>query len=188
LPKKLLSLPVWERLLEPLKGKPGLHYLEVGVHEGRSALWMLENVLTHPTSHLTGVDIFADEYQGRSGGYKETYLGNLELSEVAERTTTIEGSSQTVLRTLPLSSFDLIYVDGSHQNADVLEDSVLCWRLLKDGGLLIFDDYGAEAGHPRLGIEAFTRFFGEYFAVLHNSYQLILKKKYLSESAAADPD
>ena len=38
-------------------------------------------------------------------------------------------------------SFDLVYVDGSHLAADVLQDAVLSFRLLRSGGLLIFDDY-----------------------------------------------
>lgn len=36
---------------------------------------------------------------------------------------------------------DFIYVDGSHQAADVLCDAVLAFRLLRVGGVLAFDDY-----------------------------------------------
>ena len=46
-----------------------------------------------------------------------------------------------VLRRLPLESFDIIYIDGSHAVNDVLEDAVLSFRLLKPEGILIFDDY-----------------------------------------------
>ena len=49
--------------------------------------------------------------------------------------------SQVVLRRLPLETYDIIYIDGSHATSDVLEDAVLSYRLLKPGGLLIFDDY-----------------------------------------------
>jgi hypothetical protein len=37
--------------------------LEVGSFEGRSALWMLENLLTHPDSTLTVVDTFAGSHE-----------------------------------------------------------------------------------------------------------------------------
>jgi cephalosporin hydroxylase len=37
--------------------------------------------------------------------------------------------------------FDFIYVDGSHQAADVLTDAVLSFKLLKVGGVMVFDDY-----------------------------------------------
>lgn len=36
--------------------------------------------------------------------------------------------------------FDLIYVDASHVAIDVLQDAVVCWRLLEVEGILIFDD------------------------------------------------
>ena len=39
------------------------------------------------------------------------------------------------------SYFDMIYIDGSHQAADVLFDAVVSFELLKEMGVLIFDDY-----------------------------------------------
>ena len=60
------KLPAWEVALKDKVGEPGLNYLEVGVYEGRSVLWMLENVLTDPTSTVTGVDIFF-EMDGKYG-------------------------------------------------------------------------------------------------------------------------
>src|SRR5579872_599214 len=50
------NLPVWEKFLAPLRGKPGIRYLEIGVLEGRSLFWMLENIFTDPTSHATAID------------------------------------------------------------------------------------------------------------------------------------
>ena len=37
--------------------------------------------------------------------------------------------------------FDLIYVDGSHFEDDVVVDTILAWRLLNVGGVMIWDDY-----------------------------------------------
>jgi predicted O-methyltransferase YrrM len=37
--------------------------------------------------------------------------------------------------------FDFIYVDGSHQAPDVLCDALLSFRLLKNNGVIAFDDY-----------------------------------------------
>ena len=51
-------IPIWEKVLSPLKGKPDIRYLEIGVFEGRSSLWIAENILTHPSSHLTVIDPF----------------------------------------------------------------------------------------------------------------------------------
>ena len=175
-----LNIPVWEKVLEPFKGKPGVNYLEIGVFEGRSVIWMLENILTDPTARLTGIDIFDES----TYNYKDNYFKNIEKSGAADKVTTIQDFSQVALRDLPLDSFDIIYIDGSHAKDDVLEDAVLSWRLLKVGGVLIFDDY-TWAGHklsvdpvdyPKLAIDPFVQCFDEHLQVIHNSRQLIVKK------------
>jgi SAM-dependent methyltransferase len=175
------NIPVWREVLAPYAGKPGVRYLEVGLFEGRSALWVLENVLTDPTSRLVGVDPFLGDYQGR-------YRRNVERSGAAGRVRTIKGYSQVVLRTVPLESFDIVYIDGSHATADVLEDAVLSWRLLKPGGALIFDDYRWDAStsecptdspddSPKRAIDCFVGCFARRLRVIHNSYQLIVRKE-----------
>jgi len=177
-------VPIWEQHLEPYRGQPNVRYLEIGLFEGRSAVWMLENILTHPTSELVGIDPFIDEYaEWQTKGMKETFMSNLEASGQADRCTILEGFSQEVLRQLPLDEpFDIIYIDGSHLDRDVLEDAILSARLLKMGGLLIFDDYKMGFGEKHgyvvgLPIDAFMYFYGSSFEVVHSDYQVILKKK-----------
>jgi hypothetical protein len=59
--------------------------------------------------------------------------------------------------------FDLIYIDGSHLACDVFLDAALAFALLRDGGVLIFDDYEYTTGenegerfkHPKPAIDAF---------------------------------
>jgi hypothetical protein len=172
------EMPIWKKVLAPFAHKPGIQYLEIGVFEGRAAMWMIENILTHPTSHVTGMDLFVGDYEKHYGSFKDRYLSNLELSGADDRATTIQGYSQIELRKLPLDTFHIIYIDGSHVNADVLEDTILCWRLLKKGGILIFDDYGDyKTSDPKGGINTFMRYYGSHFDVIHNGIQLILKKK-----------
>ena len=174
------NVPVWEKVLKPYKGRPGLSYLEIGVYEGRSLIWMLENVLTEPSAKATAVDIFR-------GDYENTYYANLELAGFAKKVTNIKNYSQLAMRNLPFESYDIIYIDGSHIKNDVLEDAVLSWRLVKPGGLLIFDDYrqvkrykkdGKEILEtPKVAIDPFVQCFEDYFDVVHNEYQLILRRK-----------
>ena len=178
-----LNIPVWEKVLEPFKGKSSVNYLEIGVFEGRSVIWMLENILTDPTAQLTGIDIF----DTNTYNYKDNYFKNIEKSGFSDKVTTIQDFSQVALRSLPLGSFDIIYIDGSHAKDDVLEDAVLSWRLLKEGGVLIFDDYGwfgysfnrtsADPFEcPKVAIDPFVKCFNEHLEVIHNSRQLIVKK------------
>lgn len=176
-------MPVWKRVLAAYVGKPSVEYLEVGLYEGMSALWMLDNVLTNETAHLTGIDPFL-------GDYEQTFAENLEQSGSSQKATVIKGFSQLVLRKLTPNSYDIIYIDGSHATKDVLEDAVLSWRLLKQGGILIFDDYvwiglgfhcefDAAGDYPKPAIDAFATCFSDEIEVIHNSSQLIIRKKQL---------
>jgi predicted O-methyltransferase YrrM len=69
--------------------------------------------------------------------------------------------------------YDLVYVDGSHHAADTLADIMLCWFLLRIGGVMILDDYlwkeptGRGAIHePKIAIDAFTTIFGQRLRII----------------------
>jgi predicted O-methyltransferase YrrM len=125
----------WALQLADYRARPNLHYLEIGVFEGRSIVWMLENVLTDPSSRITAIDVFMEDYE-------QTFDANIRAAGAEARITKLVGPSQQRLRPLEPGTFDIIYVDGSHTADDVLADAVLGWPLLREGGLMIFDDYG----------------------------------------------
>jgi predicted O-methyltransferase YrrM len=118
---------------------------------------------------LTVIDPFLDRF-----------YPNLKASESESKVRIIQGFSQIELRKLPLESFDIIYIDGSHDAADVLEDAILSWRLLKDGGVLIFDDYLLSAGMER-SIDTFFSFFSGHFEPVHVGWQVLMKKRVTSD-------
>lgn len=106
---------------------------------------------------------------------------------VPEKVQKIVGKSYEVMRTLPLNSYDLVYIDGSHVASDVLEDAVLAWQLVKIGGFIIFDDYPFAftqnpAWNTRIGIDAFMRTFSDKFKVIHKDYQVIIEKRSCNKS------
>ena len=75
----------WENHLKEFKGKPDIHALEIGAHEGLSTVWQLENILTDPTSTITSIDIFLEkEIEDRFGKYDEQYY-NLYVNELNKR-------------------------------------------------------------------------------------------------------
>ncbi len=177
------AVPVWTEVLAPFRGKPDLRYLEIGVFEGRSVLWMLDNILTHPSARLTGIDLFPDDLEQR-------FRANLDRSGQAAKATVLKGRSQHVLRRLDPESFDIIYIDGGHTADNVLADLVLSWDLLKPGGLVILDDYAwknkefPDELRPQVAVDAFITANRNYLAVVHRGYQAILKK--LADFRTAD--
>ena len=125
----------WENHLKELKGKPDIHALEIGSYEGLSAIWQLNNILTHPTATITCIDIFEDEV------IEDRFDRNIEATEVTHKVRKLKGSSEIMLRNLILEKYDYVYIDGNHLAKWVLSDAVLSWDLIKPGGLIIFDDY-----------------------------------------------
>ncbi len=171
-------IPVWSTVLSGYRGAPGIRYLEVGTYEGRSFFWMLDNVVTHPTSRAVGVDLFPEEVRAR-------FDANLAVSGHGDRVSVIAGPSQRVLRELPVESFDLIYLDGSHAARDVLVDAVNSWSLLRNGGVMILDDYTWRLEwplefRPRVAIDAFLTVFRNDLEVVIREDQVILRKVELS--------
>jgi predicted O-methyltransferase YrrM len=79
--------------------------------------------------------------------------------------------------------FDFIYVDGSHQAPDVLEDLVMAYQLLRVGGLLVCDDYlwrhkDGVLHEPKIAIDSFLNINRERMKVLAAPlYQLFVAKE-----------
>jgi hypothetical protein len=140
---------------------------------------MLENVLTHRSSTLTCIDPFLKAFGGQIT--KGRFVSNIGTAGGRNRLELVEGHSQIELRRLPIDNYHIIYIDGDHMAASVLEDAVLSWRLLKIGGLLIFDDYDWEHQReppfrPLMAVDFFTEVFRPKVEVVHRDYQLVLRK------------
>jgi predicted O-methyltransferase YrrM len=166
----------WPELFEGVAGRPGVRMLEIGAYEGRSALWFLEHVLTGEGSSIVCLDFFSRPW------WDLRFDHNIARSGHAERVTKLKGHSHVLLPGLEAESFDVVYVDGGHAAATVLLDGVLSWRLLKPGGLLVFDDYLwapglPETERPRMAIDAFLELVdGRAELVLHD-YQVAVTKR-----------
>lgn len=181
-------IPLWQKHLKKYAGFPGLQILEIGCFEGMATCWLLDEVLTANDARITCIDIFE--------GVLDFQINNPEKHRLIERNFDINiarngagykvnkivGYSQEVMRSLPLNSYHIVYIDGSHKASDVLEDAVISWRLVKPGGLIIFDDYNfVFADHPewntRLAIDAFMKLFADQIKVIEiGDRQVFLEK------------
>ena len=168
----------WEKIFHPFKSKR-TNYLEIGVYEGRSLLWMVENILLHPESKAIGID----EYNLDRYDYKSVLHQNINLSGERDKVTIIGENSQIALRAMKDDSIDVIYIDGSHEMKNVTRDIINSWYLLKEGGILILDDYGMHKDRmptflrPELAINNFLIGFRNEIDTLLWGYQIILQKK-----------
>jgi hypothetical protein len=164
-------IPSWTKLLEEFKGKPHVHYLEIGTFEGRSVLWLLENILTHPTSKITIIDAFEED------SYR-TFISNVNLSGEANKFKILVGLSTEKIKELPLDSIDFAYIDGSGKGIVMLSDLVNTWNLVKVGGIIICSRYSLDEA-LRKALELQPRDPGPYetiaaFLKLYKPYIKIL--------------
>ena len=133
---------LWPQYVLPITSQwSDIQWLEVGSFEGRTALWTVDNLLRGDRSSITCVDVWEvwPYHDGeRDFNYETTFDRNAQgIPQIIKR----KGRSRDILPALPPRSFHGIFLDGSHEEADVLEDAQLAFSLLRSDGLLIFDDY-----------------------------------------------
>lgn len=177
-------IPAWRLIFGDcgLAATRPLDILEIGSFEGRSTLYLLRHF---PQAHLTAVDTWAgsDEHSTE----QKTALGERFAANTAEHRDRLSqriGSSLTVLPQLEAEGqrYDLIYVDGSHLADDVLRDAISAWRLLKQGGVMIFDDYlwtfyEAEDDNPCRVINLFLDWKAAELELVSVGWQVAIRKR-----------
>lgn len=175
------NIPKWEKTLTHLKDQK-INVLEIGVFEGRSTTWILEKLLKNPESKLVAVDLFEKFWYNYD--HEKTFRENIQKSGRESQVEIIKSNSFDVLARLnheKEKQFDFIYIDGSHAAQDVLADATLSWNLLKERGILIFDDYEwdyfeEEYNNPRIAIDAFLRCYQTQIEIIYKHYQVVVKK------------
>jgi cephalosporin hydroxylase len=172
----------WEPLLKMVKPTK---ILEVGSFEGRSTVWLIERCIQYGPLNLVCIDSWTggEEHVGIDfNEIEDRFNNNITLAVTNPNLPNpvdvkkMKGWSHEVLASLLLDpnqeKFDLIYIDGSHQAADVLLDAVMSFKLLRVGGVMIFDDWlitNWEEGqedydllhHPQIAIKAFMTVYGD---------------------------
>lgn len=148
-------------------------WLELGSHEGNSACRILDNFLENG-DELTCVDVwknsetearFDANVDGRVNKFKEPHDSFL-VRQITEN-----------------RKYDLIYIDGNHDAKNVLSDSVLSWKILADGGLMIWDDYRWKDSDwsvgqidPKHAIDGFLRCHSTSSRIVNWGSQVIIQK------------
>jgi predicted O-methyltransferase YrrM len=179
----------WAAFLAPLRDRE-IEILEIGSWEGRSAIFFLE---FFKLSRLTCVDTFlgSEEHsvlQPALATIEEKFDEN--TRGYGARLEKFKDRSARALDRLAQDrrGFDIIYIDGSHKREDVMADSSLAWKILKQGGFIIWDDYlwnneAPLADRPRRGIDAFLYSVGGESKILQISYQVIAQKQACEDAA-----
>lgn len=136
----------------PYAGRP-VTYVEIGCWAGASAEWVCRNILTHPESQGYGIDPYPAERrhpQQEIDAIKERARSRVAMTQAGSRWIWLLNDSKVVLcewadYKAENNEIDILYIDGSHDAQDVVQDFALAWPMLKAGSLVIFDDYTVKA-------------------------------------------
>lgn len=179
------NIGIWQKYLKDLKDKP-IQVLEIGCFEGRATLWLFNNIVKNPKAYVTVIDTFegsiehVDKAKVDFLPVEERFRKN--LKKYNKNLVILKGESFDHLRQMNNKNhFDIIYIDGSHQAVNVIQDAVLSFELLKKGGFVIFDDYEWNAYedptlNPKLAIDSFLSIYKGKYELIHKEYQVIIKK------------
>ena len=174
---------LFERNLTRLKGKPNLRFLQIGAYTGDASAWLLENILTDPTSILVDVDTWegSGELEHKSISFSKVYEFYKQRMEPYANVRSVRNNSDNFFQNNK-TDWDFIYVDGDHTSGQVARDAEAAWLLLKSQGIIAFDDYGwgkdmPEHLTPKPAIDTFlAKYAGEY-DLLTQEYQVWVQKK-----------
>lgn len=166
------KIPIFESCLQPLVDRAEIKAIEIGNFEGMSACWLLDRILTHPSATLTCINT----------SFSEQLEVNLAKTGAVDKIIKLAGPVYQQLSSLELAAYDLINIQSRGKTAErVKQITALCWKLLKIGGIIIFRDYDGNETQkleqsPQAATKAFLDSVKDRFEILHQSYQLIVKK------------
>ncbi len=193
------SKGIWDQLFAQISPAK---ILEVGSFEGAAICYLINRLKSLPALEIHCVDTWEGGIEHKPGGNAEVDMRSVESRFDANTNIALRAAGNQVnlhkhkgLSDLCLarlltaghgSSFDFIYIDGSHQAPDVLCDAVLGFRLLKPAGVMAFDDYlwAENLPHgidplrcPKPAIDAFTNLYCRKLRILTTlNHQLYLQK------------
>jgi len=157
-----------------------LNILELGSFEGLSTVFFL-TTLRH--SNVYCVDPFIDFEENKDKDFNKIFENfKYNTREFQNRIRLSKSTSDYFFENTNDEKFDLIYIDGNHRAENVFKDAKNSFKLLKDGGYIIFDDflwdyYDKINLNPIGGIKKFL--FENFFniKIISIGYQLIIQKK-----------
>lgn len=119
--------PQWLERLGYLRDRP-VSMLEVGSFEGRSACWLMDNILVHPESKLLCVDSWDGKDKALGTSTAKAYdLFRANTRVYGRRVVHIRDRSTRALAGLIHRdfAFDVVFIDGDHEGLSVLTDLVM---------------------------------------------------------------
>ncbi len=191
--------PTWQEMLSAVEPTS---ILEIGCYEGISTAYWIEQCSRFGQLEIHCLDMWDPD---RTSVREQRFDHNVAIARQSAKQNTgrdvvlhkVKGDSKLSLAKLLSAEsrpvFDFVYVDGAHTGPGVLSDAVLSFDLLRNGGIMLFDDYlwagpvpqyntameQADIHNtPKIGIDAFINVYQRQLRIIANVplYQLAIIK------------
>lgn len=172
------------------RNRKNLNFLEIGILEGRTTIWLLENILTNSTSFITCIE---PKLLNKTKHNLSYFKDKIRIIEMPSFLSLVQLNYEIYFNKGKL--FDFIYIDGDHNAPTVLLDLILSWKILKKNGILLLDDYEMSTLdsyfykchkefqlpqirfiHPKLAIDYFLSLYRGLYKKIIDNYQIGLQK------------
>lgn len=114
--------------------------LEIGAYAGRSTICLAQKAIT-----VGSVDTFDGRGTAQQGNTLPLFKRNIRRAGIERKVNIYQGESREMLANLP-PIYDLILIDGGHDQETVAGDVKASLEILKPGGVLVLHDYNTD--HP----------------------------------------
>lgn len=176
------NVKTFEKHLNHYRHISNLNFLQIGAYTGDASEWILENILTDPTSTLTDVDTWkgSEELIHKKFDWSDVESFYDKRMSKFSNIKKHKGTSISYLQSCT-EKFDFIYIDGDHTAEAVYQDAVHSLPLLKRDGILAFDDYlwshdtKLPELEPKMGIDKFLIEHEKDIEILSKGYQVWIK-------------
>jgi hypothetical protein len=181
---KAQMAPLAKHIAPHYEGRP-IRWVEIGSHEGRSACWLVNNILTHEDSCIVCIDPWEPWEDGESkheSRWDRFACNKLAMCEAGDRIKPMRASSQHLAPRDIMDKaggwVDVVYVDADHRAKSALRDTILGWGCLRKGGFMVWDDLHLNRGDqcPKPGIDAFLSLWKGEWREIYRGYGLIVRK------------
>ena len=178
--------PLNFEILNKYKNMNDINFLEIGSFEGMGTNYFIDNFLSGNNSTITCIDPWIKYSESTITKMSEwdnlinentydIFINNTNYNK--NKIIIKRGFSYDILPKLE-KIYDFIYIDGDHSEKAVWLDAIYSFKILRNNGIIIFDDYTWNTcdKSPKNAIDKFLDEYKNFIKVISIGYQVVIQK------------